>query len=402
MARLPDYKYFAGTHWETGSIINALAYQGVKAPHTGLPYTEALFLGVSGGVVMGYFTFAYKGIDPQVRILTRNTFDPWDTMLSRMGVVQHVQHTSKPERGIQNLVNALEEGHAPVVWADIFSLPYNVFEDGLGMWAMFPHVVFGFDEGADVAHIADRAPVPLVTQASELQTARARVKKHKFRLITLEPPNPDKLATAVQLGIQDTINLYTEQPPKGSANNFGFKAYDWWIEQLNNPHARISWEKQFPAGREMLAGLSSAYGDIIHFGKRDDPADRGKFAGFLDEAATILERPALTEGAGLFREAAKAWGVLAKALLPDEIEPFGEFRRAMDRSHKLFTEKGAESTEERRQLARQQGSILSDMGREFPLDDHGVKSLRDNIATQIQTVRDIENKAITSLKNSMA
>jgi len=402
MTRLLDYNFFAGTHWETGSIINTLAYQGVKAPHTGLPYSEALFLGVSGGAVMGYFSFAYKGIDPQVRILTRNTFDPWDTMLSRMGVVQHVQQTSLPERGIQNLLQALEEGHAPVVWADVFSFPYNAYEDEQGMWAMFPHVVFGYDEGADVAYIADRALVPVITRASVLHSARARVKKDKFRLITLEPPNPDNLATAVRLGLQDTINLYTEEPPKGSANNFGFKAYDWWTEQLTNPRARMSWEKQFPAGRKMLAGLSSAYGDIIHFGKRDDPADRGKFAEFLDEAALILGRPALVEVAGLFREAAKAWGVLAKALLADEIELFGEFRNAMDRSHQLFAERGAEASEERRQLARRQASILSNMEREFPLDDRGVQSLRDKIAAQIQIVRDIERKAVTSLKKAMA
>jgi hypothetical protein len=30
-----------GRHWETGSIHNALALQGVKAPHTGQPYSEA-------------------------------------------------------------------------------------------------------------------------------------------------------------------------------------------------------------------------------------------------------------------------------------------------------------------------------------------------------------------------
>ncbi|HET6595505.1 MAG TPA: hypothetical protein VFG81_07770 [Anaerolineales bacterium] len=53
-----------GRHSETGSIHNALALQGVRAPHTGKPYSEALLLGVSGGIAFGYFTFEYKGYLP--------------------------------------------------------------------------------------------------------------------------------------------------------------------------------------------------------------------------------------------------------------------------------------------------------------------------------------------------
>ena len=62
-------------------------------PHTLVsPILKQLLLGVSGGIVMGYFTFAYEGYDPHVALLTRNTFDPLNTMLSRLGIVQEVQH----------------------------------------------------------------------------------------------------------------------------------------------------------------------------------------------------------------------------------------------------------------------------------------------------------------------
>ena len=138
MTTLANYNSFDGRHWETGSIANSLAYRGVTAPHTRQPFTEALLMGISGGAVMGYFNFAYKGYDPQARILTRNTFQPWDTLLSRLGVVQNIRHTAKPERGVRNLVEALQEGHAPIVWADIFTLPYNALPLDDGMWAMMP------------------------------------------------------------------------------------------------------------------------------------------------------------------------------------------------------------------------------------------------------------------------
>ena len=57
---------FEGRHWETGSICNALALQDVIAPHTGQPFSEALLLGVSGGIAFGYFTFEYTGYLPHL------------------------------------------------------------------------------------------------------------------------------------------------------------------------------------------------------------------------------------------------------------------------------------------------------------------------------------------------
>ncbi len=74
MPTIADYNQFEGTHWETGSIRNFMAARGFTAPHTGKPYSEAFLLGISGGITVGYFNFAYEGVDPQCNILTRNTF----------------------------------------------------------------------------------------------------------------------------------------------------------------------------------------------------------------------------------------------------------------------------------------------------------------------------------------
>ena len=77
-------------------------------------------MGVSGGAVVGYFTFAYEGYPPHARILTRNTFDPWDTLLSRLGVAQNIHQTATPERAVAHLVPALEEGAPALVHGKSF------------------------------------------------------------------------------------------------------------------------------------------------------------------------------------------------------------------------------------------------------------------------------------------
>src|SRR5688572_3305937 len=178
MTVLENYNHFDGLHWETGCYYNCFDYRGLKAPHTGKPYSEALMLGVSGGIVMGYFSFAYKGFDPQARVLTRNTFDPVTTLLSRLGVVQNIYQTDKPEKAVTNLLRELDSGLPALVWADICSLPYNNLPPELEeMWWMRPVLVYGYDDAQDTVWIADGSRVPLTVSTGELARARARVKK---------------------------------------------------------------------------------------------------------------------------------------------------------------------------------------------------------------------------------
>lgn len=44
MPILSDYSQFDGRHWETGSVHNVLAYQGVRVPKTSQPISEAMLM----------------------------------------------------------------------------------------------------------------------------------------------------------------------------------------------------------------------------------------------------------------------------------------------------------------------------------------------------------------------
>ena len=375
-----------------------MPYRGVTAPHTGQPYSEAFLLGVSGGLVFGYFTFVYEGVDPQANLLTRNTFDPLDTLLSRLGVVQHRQQTSKPETAVANLTNALEEGVPPIVWADAYSLPYNHL--GGGMWLNWPLVVTGYE--ADAVTIADRAAVPLTVTPDELHRARARIKKDKFRLLTLDPPHPAKLPAAATAGIWDTIKLFTEKPPKGSKNNFGLAAYQFWAKQLTQPKQRLSWEKVFPPGIPMYAGLTFAYSMAFHFGKGlDGTADRAMYADFLEETAVLLDKPALREAASQFRSAGQAWRALAAALLPADVAPFAAARALLDQKHALFIEQGAAAGEDIVAINGRLAELRASMAADFPLDQAGVVAFRQRLAAAVLAVHDAEETAVATLRRAM-
>ena len=400
MPILQDYSQFDGIHWETGTVRNFYDFCGVKAPHTGSPYTEALLMGVSGGAVMGYFVFAYKGYDPHARILTRNTFDPMQTMLQRLGAVQDVRQTAKADRAVINLVDTLENGTPAITWVDAFGLPYDPHTFEFEIAHMYPVVIFGYDEEADRVSISDRARVPLFASTGQLAVVRAKVKKVKHRIMTLERPDADKLEEAVQSGIWDCIKLYTEAPPKGARHNFGFAAYQRWADALRKPKMRGSWEKEFPRGRKMYAGLESIYGDTHTYGK-EGFAERDMFADFLDEAAVILSRPGLRESAAQFRVSAKAWGELGQMLLPDSVPIWAEARQLMLRNQRLFLEQGGASLEEGRGNAERLIEIRRLMETDFPLSEEEVVSFKEEIAEQVMRIHDIEEPAVAAMKDAM-
>ena len=68
--------------------------------------------------------------------------------------------------GEANLLEVLESGRPALVWADMFSLPYNDLPYDERNWGMMPLVVYGYE--GETACLADRANVPLVVAASDL------------------------------------------------------------------------------------------------------------------------------------------------------------------------------------------------------------------------------------------
>jgi Butirosin biosynthesis protein H, N-terminal len=237
MAVIKDYTQFGGSHYETGTVHNLLAYAGAKAPHTGQPYSEAMLLGISGGIAFGYFVFDYKGYAPLLSLIPRNTFDPLETLLSRLNVPREVYQSTRADKAEAKLVELLEAGQPVMVTADQFSLPYNRAPQDPGAWAMLPLVVYGYDDTHVM--IADRSHMPLTVDTPTFRAARARIRKDRFRMRTLRAPDGLGLADAIRAGIQQCAALYTEKPPKGAVKNFGFAAMRHWAEPIFSTKLRV-------------------------------------------------------------------------------------------------------------------------------------------------------------------
>jgi hypothetical protein len=393
-----------GRHWETGSIHNALALQGIKAPHTGKPYSEALLLGVSGGIAFGYFTFEYTGYLPHLAFLTRNTFNPFSTILERLGIAQDVQQTNKAEIAEKNLRETLQSGLYPILWADQFSLPYNGLPASEPMWGMMPILAVGLDDHS--VTIADRSSQPFQISMQGLTKARGRVKEDRYRLITLDAPQTAKLAGAVHKGICQAISLFTENPPRGARDNFGFAAYEKLAEMLVNKRNKHSWERFFAPGIRMYHALAGspvqpgAYHWVNTRGSADG-ADRGLYANFLLEAAHILNKPALEEVAAKFRESHESWLAFADALLPDDIPLLGESKRLIQRKHDLFIERGDNALPEIKKIDARLNELLAESENRFPLSPSQSADLRSNLRDILLQIKTLEQQAVHLLQSAV-
>lgn len=393
-----------GRHWETGSIHNALAMQGVKAPHTGQPYSEALLLGISGGIAFGYFTFEYKGYLPHVAMLTRNTFNPFPTILERLGIAQDIQQTNKAEIAEKNLRETLESGLYPILWADQFGLSYNCLPADKPMWGTMP--ILAIEWGGKTVTVADRSSQPLHVAAADLTKARGRVKQEKYRLITLDAPQVTKLSGAVHKGICQSISLFTEEPPRGSRDNFGFAAYDKLAEMLVNRRNKQSWERFFPPGVRMYHALAGspvqpgAY-DWVNIWGSADGAERGLYADFLLEAGQILKCPALKESAEKFRESHKLWIAFADALLPDELPLLGESKKLIQKKHDLFIAQGEVALPEIEQIHSRLNELLSQSESDFPLSASQAADLRANLHDIVLKIKSVEQQAVDLLQSAI-
>ena len=393
-----------GRHWETGSIHNALAMQGVKAPHSGKPYSEALLLGVSGGIAFGYFTFEYKGFLPHVALLARNTFNPFPTILERLGIAQDIQQTNKAETAEKNLQNTLESGLYPILWADQFSLPYNCLPADEPMWGMMP--ILALESDGKAVTVADRSSQPFHVPMPELTRARGRVKDDKYRLVTLDAPQPAKLAGAVHKGICQAISLFTEEPPRGGRQNFGFAAYEKLAELLVNTRNKQSWERFFAPGVRMYHALAGspvqpgAYHWINTWGSAGG-AERGLYADFLLEAAQILKRPALNGAADKFRESYKLWLAFADALLPTDVPLLGESKKLIQKKQDLFVEKGETALPEIKQIHTRLHELLKQSESNFPLSNAQAADLRANLRDILLKIKAVEEQAVDLLQHAI-
>lgn len=335
MPTIASYSRLGGAHAETATVTNTLRAQGVRAPHTGEAYTEAMILGIAGGLGAGYILWEFK--EHSTKTLVFGFQNKWnypqkflDGLFSRINVKPtHFQGGAKG--GAKALDKAIKEGKPGIVWVDQYHLPYyglpSSMDGSIGQLV----TVFGI-EGSEVL-IDDMANKPFRLTLNQLAAARGRISSYKNHLLTLEPGKTPKLEKAIVEGIQDCIgNLSSD------SESFSLPVYKKWAKMMLDTRNAKGWPNVFADGKSLFPALCSVYENIELY-STGGGGMRGLYADFLDEAAGVLNNLRLSEAAEKYRDLAVTWTNFASDALV--VTPaLREARELLRRKYALLKEKG--------------------------------------------------------------
>ena len=207
---LDNYRTIGGVHPETASMKNILAYHGVKAPHTGEPFSEAMLLGIAGGLGACYILWEFEKHDgyPSIvlsfRYKCNYTVYFLENLSRRLGATTELFETAGKKKAATQLEQALAYGNPAIVWLDLGGEPYYMHYLAVGVV-----VVYGQDD-EDVL-IDSRARKPFTIGSELMVEARAKVPSFKNRIMVVEPKDPIDLEKAIR-GVFKIVLLISGPP----------------------------------------------------------------------------------------------------------------------------------------------------------------------------------------------
>ena len=344
-----------GVHGDTAAFANVLANLGVVAPHTGEPLTEAMVLGVGGGLGAGYIMWEFDSHQFRARVLTLGFRRQWQypdrwarATAERLGLHAELHETGGAKGAAAALDAQLEKGLPAISWIDTFTLGHRHEPEWRSGYGGPPLIVY--ERYGDRYAIDDRSAARITVSADRLAAARARVGSYKHRLITIDPERVDLDADRLRAAVEEGVRLQVEHLSDKS-DSFSLPAWRKWARMTTDTRNKKGWPNVFADGRGIGTMRASIYTNAAHGAHL-----RGLYADFLDESARLLGRSELRDAGAAWRTAADAWAPIVDTALP----PGDELRDLIDRANALGDE-AADVAAARWELQRRRDEAVGEL-----------------------------------------
>ncbi|MCU0512613.1 MAG: DUF4872 domain-containing protein [Anaerolineae bacterium] len=383
---------YDGIHPVTAGMAHLLAQQGVVNPLTGEPFSEALLLGIGGGLGAGYLLFVWGHLDSAIIVLGfRNrwnyTLDYLHNLAGRLGATLTLAEGAR-KKGAADLAAGLARGVPFMAWVDKAHLPYQHLPAALKGYLQHQVIVCGAED--DQILVADLAQGLFRVPAAAFAAARERITHDKHRLLFVTPPAQVEVAAALRAGIADHVEHLG-----GASETFALPVYPKWARLMTHPTDKKSWRTVFAERSGLYTTLCSLYESITEDGT-EGSALRALYADFLAEAAELLHRPGLKEAAAAYQAAAQAWQRLAAAALPDSVPEFAATRALLQQRYTAYHTLDVAGTAA---AMAQLGTLAAQCNREgFPLEAAATGELFVSLADQLRAVYAAEVQALAVLR----
>jgi len=394
MTSIASYTQFGGYHAETASLTNVLAAEGVTAPHTDKPYSEAMLLGIGGGLGAGYILWEFKEHGAKVLVVGwqnrwQYTTQFYENLCKRINVKPTFHETGSQKAAATQLEDALKAGHAAVAWVDQAQMPYLQLPKSLEGHIGHLVAIYGIEDGDALAD--DLAAKPFRIPQEIMASARARIGSYKNRLLLVSGDGTDDLPGAIMAGIQDEIDHLSRD-----SDSFSLPTFQKWGKMMTHPKNAKGWPVVFADRRGLYGALKSVYEgiELVSTGG----GMRGLYADFLDEAAPIVNLPALGEVAGQYRALAEQWRALAELALPDNNEPLRETKNLLRERYDVLMQNGGDGQDGMQALTARLDVLYAAHHRTFPMSDAEIDALFETLGEGLLALYQAEVKVLAALK----
>ena len=372
------FKQFVGKHCETSALKRVLDRHG-------LSLSEEMLLGLGGEAG---FIYWYMKLMPSPFIGGRygKGVDFPRNICKRIGADMTAFETSSSKRGYEELKAILRNGEPAVVYGDMAYLPYFAVPE-VAHFGGHVFVVFGLDERKDEVYIYDRGENPVAVSLSDLE--RARGSKFppfppKHRLLKIEYPSQiGNLETGIKESIQECCQNMLTPPIK----NIGLAGIQKWADIV------VKWPKQFK-GINLYGCLMNGF-MYIEISGTGGGAFRSMYARFLEEASSIINKPALNEVAEMVRQSATIWNEIASGFLPDSWPNLRRARELMIEKNRVFEEQEPSALEAMRKI----NGELDDLMEKAVEDLQRHPAFLAGVQQSILKCYEIEKKAFNTLNS---
>ena len=396
---IENYKQFGGIHPETATYTNILASQGVIAPHTKRPYSEAMIFGIAGGIGCGYILWEFKKYDSAIIVMSfQNKFNYpvqfFQNLSNRLGVDMELKETGGAKTATKHLDKILGNGRAAISLVDPTHLPYQhlqpIYDGCFGLFVS----VYGQENGT--VYIDDRAQIPLTVDNESFVAARARIGSYKNRLIGLQTDSLNEdLPTAIIDGLQDCVDYMSS-----GSQTFAPPTYRKWARLMTHTKNKKGWPVVFKEKKGLFSTLRSIHENIKFLGTKGGGL-RYLYADFLNEAATVLPNPTLTEAAEQYEALGNQWRTFADSVLPDHIAPLAEARKLVSQKYAIFLEHGNAKPNELAQISNELIDLEDELNPSFPIADDEMNALFANMQNDLFAIYEAEIAALETLRGCL-
>lgn len=381
-----------GIHPPTAALARVMQVNGVLNPLTAQPYSEAMLLGIGGGLDIGYILYTFNHLPHPMLILGfrnqwNNTQAFMESIAERLMLSVKFAGFDDSHEAQATLQKILKQGKQAIVWVDKALLPYHQLPETYKGFFNHQVGVYARDGRLWQLFLDDLCTQPIQIREKTFTSARENLSQNDFLMMVFHHAhfiNTTELRDAILQGIRDCAQQLTRP-----INTVGISNLEIWAAKLIDHYDQQGWPQLFKDQSDLFPVFQNLYESIKLIGT-EGFALRKMYADFLQEAAGVLKNPALNAIAGQYLQLANHWSSLAENALPSNIPQFDKIKNLLHLKYKAYQNANFEEyTRINQEIEARRKKITSS----FPLNSSETYRLFSRLSSQVKLIAELETNA---------